>query len=283
MISKKMKCDCNCCNTDKEASHQKEDRSTVWPKAKGHLDTQLFPECSGTKYDRDVVKKTVNERKKKRKIKKAFSSGYEYKYTTEAKTPRRCNHCGKYLGDMSEIEWSKKGKNCKECILENDAPAPDSSDSSEIYNVSDSIELAAFSIVNLTKIANANKVRLIMDDIDKLMAKENEFKTHNIDFEQMDEATPEDLDEGYGRAMSSQEYLDSLETPEIAITYDNGTFRIIFHGNYEPSSVNAGRPRKIWLDELNLTDTMALIDLIRAKRYELHIAGDAEQYLKTGV
>ncbi len=33
-------------------------------KPKGHLDTQLFPECKGTKYDRDVVK---NQRKKTKK------------------------------------------------------------------------------------------------------------------------------------------------------------------------------------------------------------------------
>lgn len=32
---------------------------------KGHLDTQLFPECKGYETDRDVVKKTVKKRKKK--------------------------------------------------------------------------------------------------------------------------------------------------------------------------------------------------------------------------
>ncbi len=36
-------------------------------KPKGHLDTQLFPECKGTKYDRDVAKK----HKAKNKTKKA--------------------------------------------------------------------------------------------------------------------------------------------------------------------------------------------------------------------
>jgi len=34
---------------------------------KGHLDTQMFPECSGTETDRDIVKKTVDKRKKKKK------------------------------------------------------------------------------------------------------------------------------------------------------------------------------------------------------------------------
>ena len=34
---------------------------------KGHLDTQMYPECEGTKYDRDIVKKTREKRKKKKK------------------------------------------------------------------------------------------------------------------------------------------------------------------------------------------------------------------------
>lgn len=32
--------------------------------AKGHLDTQMFPECEGSKFDRNIVKKTVKRRKK---------------------------------------------------------------------------------------------------------------------------------------------------------------------------------------------------------------------------
>lgn len=42
-------------------------------KAKGHLDTQMFPECEGTKFDRNIVKKTVERRKKHRKHKKSAS------------------------------------------------------------------------------------------------------------------------------------------------------------------------------------------------------------------
>lgn len=40
---------------------------------KGHLDTQLFPECKGCETDRDVVKKTVERRKKNKKKKKKAS------------------------------------------------------------------------------------------------------------------------------------------------------------------------------------------------------------------
>jgi hypothetical protein len=35
-------------------------------KPKGHLDTQLYPECEGTETDRDIVKKTEEKRKKKK-------------------------------------------------------------------------------------------------------------------------------------------------------------------------------------------------------------------------
>ena len=34
---------------------------------KGHLDTQMYPECEGTETDRDIVKKTEEKRKKKKK------------------------------------------------------------------------------------------------------------------------------------------------------------------------------------------------------------------------
>ena len=34
---------------------------------KGHLDTQMYPECKGWPTDRDIVKKTVEKRKKKKK------------------------------------------------------------------------------------------------------------------------------------------------------------------------------------------------------------------------
>ena len=46
------------------------------PAKKGeHLDTQMFPECAGTEADRDIVKKTEQERKRKKK--KTHKSGEE--------------------------------------------------------------------------------------------------------------------------------------------------------------------------------------------------------------
>jgi len=40
---------------------------------KGHLDTQMFPECAGTECDRDIVKKTEEKRKNDKKKKKKAS------------------------------------------------------------------------------------------------------------------------------------------------------------------------------------------------------------------
>jgi len=40
---------------------------------KGHLDTQMFPECEGTPTDRNIVKKTVERRKKEQRKRKRAS------------------------------------------------------------------------------------------------------------------------------------------------------------------------------------------------------------------
>lgn len=56
---------------------------TKSPKKGDKLDTQLFPGCKGTKYDRDIVKKT-RERKPKGKEKKS-SVKFNLKEYREAK------------------------------------------------------------------------------------------------------------------------------------------------------------------------------------------------------
>jgi len=43
---------------------------------KGHMDTQMYPECKGKPGDRDIVKKTREKKKKtKKKKKKSFNFG----------------------------------------------------------------------------------------------------------------------------------------------------------------------------------------------------------------
>ncbi|MFA7219254.1 MAG: hypothetical protein WC119_01960 [Synergistaceae bacterium] len=53
-----------------------------YQKPKGHLDTQMYPECEGTRFDRDIVKKN----RKKKQNKKAS-------YEVVDKTPHKQNEC----------------------------------------------------------------------------------------------------------------------------------------------------------------------------------------------
>lgn len=48
----------------------------TFQKPKGKIDTQLYPECEGTKFDRDVVRKSRSFRKKRRKQIKNAKLGF---------------------------------------------------------------------------------------------------------------------------------------------------------------------------------------------------------------
>jgi len=85
-----------------------------YQKAKGHLDTQLYPECEGTPEDRDIVKKN---REKKTTAKKK-----EYKYNPWAvcnsridkdKEPEKYERCVQKVKKQQE----KKESSCKSCQL----------------------------------------------------------------------------------------------------------------------------------------------------------------------
>lgn len=58
-----------------------------YKKPKGHLDTQLFPECEGTDADRDIVKK--NRKKNEKKASREVAD----------KTPHEINECP-FCGDV---------------------------------------------------------------------------------------------------------------------------------------------------------------------------------------
>ena len=90
-------------------------------------------------------------------------------------------------------------------------------------------------------------------DVQELMAKEQEYRQHGADIPQMEEATSEDLDAGYGYGMENKKYIDSLSEPYVQVepTETPDAFTVFFYGNYEPSSVNAGRSKKIFLAHMN--------------------------------
>ena len=72
----------NCSTTPKES---KDNGCGGYQKPKGHLDSQMFPECAGSKYDRDVVKKTRERRKKGKKKNKTSESLDWYKTSKKKK------------------------------------------------------------------------------------------------------------------------------------------------------------------------------------------------------
>lgn len=88
-------------------------------KPKGKLDTQLYPECKDTKYDRDVVKKH-----RKRKKSTTAKKKKEYKYNPWAvcnttvdkeKDPEKFERCVKKVKKQQE----QNKKSCFVCSLIN--------------------------------------------------------------------------------------------------------------------------------------------------------------------
>ena len=69
-------------------------------KPKGHLDTQMFPECANTPADRDVVKKTRERREKGKKKKKASIEVVD-------KTSHQRNECP-FCGNVTTCRCSSK-------------------------------------------------------------------------------------------------------------------------------------------------------------------------------
>lgn len=75
---------------------------TWMPKDKdhsGHMDTQMYPECEGTKYDRNI-------QKKHKKHKKTAQSEMQEHY---------CTKCGALTDPMSDAQWESNGETCEGC------------------------------------------------------------------------------------------------------------------------------------------------------------------------
>lgn len=75
------------------------------------------------------------------------------------------------------------------------------------------------------------------------------------DLPQMEEATPEDLEAGYGHAMSGDSFRTSLTEPMVDFEYENSeygfeTWQVYYYGNYPQSSVNAGQTRRVFVGEI---------------------------------
>jgi hypothetical protein len=56
----------------------------------------------------------------------------------------------------------------------------------------------------------ASEKERTLEEIDRLIEQEKQYRGRGSDIPSMEEATPEDLDAGYGRGMSSQDYVDGF-------------------------------------------------------------------------
>jgi len=76
---------------------------------KGHMDSQMFPECEGTPADRDIVKKTRERRNRNKKRKNVHAQVLE--------TPQECycSKCGVCMGNMTQVDWLSKDESCDAC------------------------------------------------------------------------------------------------------------------------------------------------------------------------
>jgi len=73
---------------------------------KGHMDSQMYPECSGTDEDRDVVKKTIKRRKKK--------NSCDENYTITYNGPKgKFNLKKAKLQKAAASHWECANPNCK--------------------------------------------------------------------------------------------------------------------------------------------------------------------------
>ena len=106
----------------------------------------------------------------------------------------------------------------------------------------------------------------IVGNIVYLMEEENKIKKYSGNVSEMEEATPEDLDAGYGRGMSNQDFQESLTDPYISIDEGEEGYTVYFYGNNSPDSVNAGRERKVFIaSDLDQQTVDALKNILKAK------------------
>jgi len=90
---------------------------------KGHLDTQLYPECQGTETDRDVVKKQEKKNKKKKtasnqkhfhntcpqcgSVEQCRCPSFAHKDEIIEKTNDVCYYCNEKVDEMREAKGKK--------------------------------------------------------------------------------------------------------------------------------------------------------------------------------
>ena len=104
--------------------------------------------------------------------------------------------------------------------------------------------------------ADNNIVFSIIKELDELFALEESFKNTKDDILPLEEADGEDYASGYGYGMAANEYKASLEEPYVSLKNNGqGELNIKFYGNNSPQSVNAGRPKRIYINDIRFSDS----------------------------
>jgi hypothetical protein len=126
----------------------------------------------------------------------------------------------------------------------------------------------------------------ILDNVKKQLSKlfelEEGFRHRYEDIPEMEEADGEDFDAGYGHGMSAQGYVSELTNPYLSIGYrsvDANDFWVYFYGNYEPSSVNAGRQKKVYIAYLSQNDILELVNFCKSNGWSCYVSEIAKKVL----
>ncbi len=113
-----------------------------------------------------------------------------------------------------------------------------------------------------------DEVQQAFNEIYDLYQDEQSFSTHERDIPDIEEATPEDLDAGFGKGMSGSDYQSSLQKPWVQMDAQG----VYFNGNYEPSSVLAGDTRRVWITgALNPQDAARLKTMLNERLPNLQV------------
>lgn len=106
----------------------------------------------------------------------------------------------------------------------------------------------------------------ILRELTELMDQEDEIRRYSGDVAEMEEATAEDLDAGFGRGMANSDFKSTLVNPTLFTrpskrAAETGEVDLMFRGNNSPKSVNAGRERIVYLGTMTGFEAHGMMDM----------------------
>ena len=131
--------------------------------------------------------------------------------------------------------------------------------------------------------ASSPDVERALSEINSLVDDEKSYLQHSGSIPDMEEATPEDYDAGYGRGMPGEDFVLGLQHFWVDVLLDSreyGEFKVVFNGNNSPSSVNAGRPMIFHVGVLNESEARDLVSKLRGEgNIDVYVGENAAKIL----